>query len=221
MTENIAKNEYLRRKLLNIEQLHQVLNNTLQYTKTTKTNQRIYTIPINPFIIIDLHKNKDKINYFELVQIVLSINKVIPIILKKPQKIYWKNAIFEQKSKNARYKCKYCDFIIYYYNNDNNNKQCVYTSSDSIHSTPLCTKQENNLDLVYIIIKSQICFEVSRNSYNITTTTSDHYHNTLNLYQYIVPTLTLTQFPPYKAIKSTIYSKKLLGIIRLHQYKII
>ena len=204
-THNLSHNDKTQsvnnNMILNIQQLSDYINNTVQIPQLVKTPKQRKYIRQMPFYI-DISTEPSE--YFNQIQVILSIHQNIPFLLKKPRTIYWNNQIFQIKGRKNRFQCSNCDATIKYCDQ----AKCIYTAEKLNHKSTSCIK----LDYKYHLINKLLLSELKTNIHNEPCikliTPAIHYARILKKYKYKFPFMDLRGFPPFANIKSNLYKQK-------------
>lgn len=205
---NIQNNIRLKKpancKLLTIDKLSSKIRDCLvhanMHSRICHSSRSFYSrfLPIRP------KKSRNFVHF----QVILSLKEHIPILLKKPKKLYVNNTILRCQSKSNRYECVTdgCNFAI----TRNIRHNILHYDSFTPHISEACIKPNWKHELIYDMIKNELYKNVLAEQSPMITTPRHHYNQIITKYQYQIPFLDLSRFPSYERIHKTIHNYKLI-----------
>ena len=197
----IKNNNY---NILTENQLQQLFQHYLiQKNSPNKLNQE-YQHPLNLWMNIDCNQKE----FFKVIQLILAINKIIPIIINKPHRIYWNGNIYKLKNKDNYYcinRDKGCTKGIIY----NRKHQNYYINPHQQHSCN-CEFTKYKQDLIFTLLKLELYNNIEYNKLNTVITVRDHYNNLIRKYDNKFPDFNLNKFCSFQSIKSSLCKKKFI-----------
>ena len=187
---------YLTKSLLSVESLYKLFQNRIvQFENSDNFRQRYYKTALTKYLVIDMLTIE---NHFIEVQLILSLNKSIPILIKNPSVILYNDHIFKCVGHNNRYECEMCKKVIIMLNK---NDKCLYLNSSQKHLSS-CNPVNTKRKFVFQIIKLEMKQLIHDNEFNQKDIiTRNTYTEIVNKYKAKIPLLNMLKFPSYKTIR--------------------
>ena len=181
--------------------------------------RRKYSNPITKYIKLDI----DNVDNFQNIQLILALNKQIPIVINNPRRIYWNDHVYKEVRKKGNFQCSNskCTYTIKL------NQDVIYTMpSDTIRSQQyshiLCKEPLHKQNLIYLLMKRELIETIKSYKDHDQIKIRQYYDLLINKYQFRLPQLNLDMFEPFKYMEQTLRQNK--GITRpnnaknLHHY---
>ena len=162
---------------------------------------RKYTKTLRNFITID---SENKTDFFEECQLILAVNKNIPLHLTKPSRIYCNNHMYKGSGRSTRFECpaKDCKKAIEYVQQTN-----TFTSDPNQLHTEKCMNIMYKQQLINVLIKLEIYHNI-RTDASISINIRNHYDRVKQRYLNQFPGMNLQLFPCFEYIASSLRKQK-------------
>ena len=188
-------------EILSAEQLCDHIRNNVQIPQKVKpNNSKKYIRQMSFYFKITVQP----LHYFLQCQITLGMHQNIPILLEKPQMIYWNNQIYQIKGRKSRFQCWNCKATIKHCEQN----KCIYTEDNIKHTSKMCLKTDYKYELINKLLLLELKHNIQNESCLNIITPSMHYARLTSKYKYKFPFMDLTGFPPFNIIQSNLYKQK-------------
>ena len=196
-------------KVLNPQQLKDLVTKRLTRPeielrhKPNMNGRRVYQFPAKQYLRI----KQDKPDHWFDIQLILSINKRIPIIYesgnatkREISRIYFGSHIYKTHSNS--YKCQCGSQMLF----DQGEQMLYTTTKQPIIDCPLNHPCKEILS--FQLINHEICHNVGLTTNNLSNNIKIHYGNAMFKYRHKFPGFDLSNFPSFENIKSNLKKKK-------------